>query len=257
MAQALSKFRATHANRQLVRFAASVVLAVGILYLVQYGLTPLAILLALASKWQVLLGGPRLWLHNIWDNAVDIIFILSIIFLLAVYNVEPGMQVGVIGLYLGWQVLIKPLSGVSGHGIQSLMMMAVAITVIFIMKANVGISGMMLLSGIVALAAADHYLVSITDDASLRRLLMVVWSLVTIEAVWIFGHWLVFYPFMQGQILVPQIVLVLVALGYVFGVIYYDHHLKQLSRRRLYSYLGLVVVITIILIMGSEWVAQL
>lgn len=257
MAQVLNKIRATHAKRQLLRFFASVVLAIIILYLVRYGLTPLAVLVALASKWQVLLGGPRLWLHNIWDNSVDIIFILSIIVLLAIYNVDPGMQIGVMGLYLGWQVFIKPLSGVSGHGVQSLLMLALAITVIFIMKASVGVAGMMVLSGVAALAAADHYLVSITDDASLRRLLMAVWALVTVEAVWIFGHWLVFYPFMDGQILVPQIVLVLVALGYVFGIIYYDHHLKQLSRKRLYSYLGLAAVISIILIMGSEWVAQL
>lgn len=256
MTQVLNKLRISRAQRQIIRFFASIGLALGLLYLVRLELTPIAIVLALASKWQVLLGGPRLWLHNIWDNAVDIIFLLSIIALLVIYNQTMPMQLGVIGLYLTWQILVKPLSGVNGHGIQSLLMMAVAITVIFIMKSTIGVAGIILFSWIVALAAADHYLISITDDTSLRQLLMAVWSLIVAQAAWIFGHWRVLYPFFHGQILVPQATLVIITMGYIFGIMYYDHHHKQLSRKRLYSYLGLIALITMVLIMGSEWVSR-
>ncbi len=256
MKPALNKLRISQAQRQVIRFFASIALALGLLYLVRLELTPIAILLALASKWQVVLGGPRLWLHNIWDNAVDIIFLLSVITLLVIYNQTISMQLGVVGLYLMWQILIKPLSGVSGHGVQSLLMMAVAITVIFIMKSTIGVAGIIVLSWVVALAAADHFLISITDDTQVRQLLMVVWSLIVVQAGWIFGHWRVLYPFLQGQILIPQATLVIVTMGYIFGIMYYDHYNKQLSRKRLYSYLGLTAIIMAVLIMGSEWVSR-
>lgn len=264
MIRALNKVHITQPQRQVVRFFASIALALALLYLVRLEFPYLAVLLALASKWQVVLGGPRLWLHNLWDNVVDIVFILSIIALLTLYTgpnvvaaIDNGiMQLGVVGLYLMWQLLIKPLSGVTGHSIQALLMLAIAITVIFIMKSAIGIAGMIGASWLVALAAADHFLISITDDTALRQLLMAVWGLIVAQTVWIFGHWLVFYPFLHGQVLIPQAALAIVAMGYIFGTIYYDHHYKRLSRKRLYSYLVLITGIMLVLIIGSEWVSR-
>lgn len=256
MSRLLNKLRISGTQWQVIRFFASIALALSLLYLVRFKFTPIAVVLALASKWQIVRGGPRLWAHNIWDNIVDIIFILSIIALLEIYADSMVMQLGVIGLYLTWQILIKPRSSVGGHGMQSLLMLATAISVIFIMKSVIGIAGMIILSWIVAAAAADHFLISITDDMALRRLLSVVWAVIVAQAVWLFGHWLVFYPFLEGRILFPQAMFVIVAMGYVFGTIYYDHHQKQLGRKRLYMYLGLIAVIVLVLIMGSEWVSR-
>lgn len=258
MNRILNKLRISRAQWQIIRLGASVALILALLYLVQAGFTPIAIVVALASKWQIVRGGPRLWLHNLWDNVVDVIFILSVIALLQIYSgaAISVMQLGVVGLYLAWQILIKPYSGTVGHSIQALLMLATAVSVIFLMKSTIGIAGMVVLSWLVAVAAADHFLITITDDTSLRRLLSAVWALIVAQAVWLFGHWLVFYPFLAGRVLFPQAMLIIVAMGYIFGTIYNDHHHKRLSRRRLYYYLGLMAVIVLVLIMGSEWVSR-
>jgi hypothetical protein len=258
MNRMLNKLRLSRPQWQIVRLGLSVGLILAVLYLVQAGLTLIAVLLVLASKWQIIRGGPRLWIHNFWDNIVDIIFVLAVIALLEVYsgtNISL-LQLGIVGLYLAWQILIKPHAGVLGHSIQALLTMALAISVIFLMKSPIGIAGMIILAWIVAAAAADHFLITVTDDTSLRKLLSLIWALVVAQAVWLLGHWLVFYPFWGGRVLFPQAMLVIVAMGYIFGIIYFDHHQKRLSRKRLYSYLSLMAVIILVLITGSEWVSR-
>lgn len=257
MFQRWSKPQLRYWQQQVLRLVASVALALVMLGLVRLELTVLAVLLVAASKWQLFLGGPRLWLHNVRDNGVDLIFVASIIALLVLYNNEPSLQLGVIGLYLGWQMLIKPMTGVAGHGVQSLLAMAIAISVIFVFKTAIGVSSMIALSAVVALATADHALVSIVDDAKLRRLLSAVWMIITVQTTWLLGHWLVFYTFLQGRILVPQAAVVLTVLGYSFGAMYYDHYRRRLNRRRLFLYLGLVVLVVILLVVASDWISQL
>ena len=245
-------------QRQLIRFISSIVMAVGLIVLVNLELPIFAVLLLIASKWQVLLGGHRLLLHNLRDNGVDIIFITSVLGLLLLYSGNLAIQLALIGLYLAWQLVIKPLSGISGHAAQSLMALALASIAVFLFKEAVfGVLGMMVLMWLVAAVTADHYLVSLSDNVSLRKLLVAVWSLIVAQMVWLFGRWQVFYLFMEGNILIPQATLVLVVTGYMFGAIYYDHSHKQLTRRRLYMYLGLITLVTVVLIRASEWVSQL
>ncbi|PSO42865.1 hypothetical protein BRC19_03560 [Candidatus Saccharibacteria bacterium QS_5_54_17] len=148
----LNKLRVSRPQWQIIRLGLSVGLILAVLYLVQAGLTLIAVLLVLASKWQIIRGGPRLWIHNFWDNIVDIIFVLSIIALLEVYsgtNISL-LQLGIVGLYLAWQILIKPHAGILGHSIQALLTMVLAISVIFLMKSPIGIAGMIILAWIVA-----------------------------------------------------------------------------------------------------------
>lgn len=245
-------------QQQLLRVISSVALAVSMLLLVNQGLTVIAAILLAVSKWQVLLGGPRLWLHNLWDNLVDIVFIFTVLALLVLYVESLWLQLAVIGLYLMWQLAIKPMSGVSGHAVQSLLTLTLASIIVFIQQeALFGVIGSMAALWLVAATTADHFLISLTDDVSIRRLLSAIWSLVVVQVVWLFGHWLVFYVFFDGLILIPQAALVLLLLGYMFGAMYYDHFRKQLNRRRLYLYLGLITLVTVILVVGSEWVEQL
>ncbi len=247
-----------HIQRQLLRVVSSLILAVGLLVFTNLELTIFAVLLLAASKWQVLLGGPRLWLYNLRDNGVDITFIASILTLLIIYSGSLTIQIALIGLYLGWQLAIKPLSGVSGHAAQSLMALALASIAVFLLKEILfGVIGMMIVMWVVAAITADHYLVSLSDNVSLRKLLVAAWSLIVVQIVWLLGRWQVFYLFLEGNILIPQATLVLVVMGYMFGAIYHDHHQKQLTKKRLYMYLALITLVTVVLILASEWVSQL
>lgn len=255
MIQALNKFKLSGLSRQLIRAGISVVLAIAILLLVQMELLPFAILLAVISKWQVAIGGPKLWFHNIWDNAADITVLWSYIALLIPYQPVPAMQWALAGAYLTWQLLIKPLEGEVGRGLQSLFMLGMAIGTIFLFKGTLGIAIMILLGWLVGFISAYHFLAGSEDSP--KYLLATVWALIVAQFVWIFAHWLVFYAFFDGRMLLPQAVLVVVALGYVFGGIYRDHSQRRLGKKRLFGYLATISLIVLGVVFGSEWVSQL
>lgn len=255
MIQALAKLQLSGITKQLIRTAVSIGLAIAILMLVRLDLLLFAALLAVVSKWQILIGGPRLWLHNLWDNAADIAVLWSFIALLVAYQSDPALQWAMTGVYLLWQLSIKPLEGDVGHGLQSLFMLGIAANALFLYKGTLGIAAMVLLGWIIGYISAYHYLT--TSEDSQKYLLSGVWALLTAQLVWIFAHWLVLYAFFDGRLLLPQAVLVLIAMGYVLGGIYHDHSRRQLAKRRLFGYLGTMGFVLIGLAIGSEWVAQL
>ncbi|MEX0748439.1 MAG: hypothetical protein WD467_01005 [Candidatus Saccharimonadales bacterium] len=251
----LNKLKVSRSQRQLLRIVVSIGLAVAILFLIRSELLLFAVVLAVISKWQVVLGGPRLWLHNLWDNAVDIVVLWSFLALLVAYATDSVVQWALVAVYLLWQLLIKPLEGYTGRGTQSLFALALGIGTVFLYKGALGIAVMMLLGWGVGLVSAYHFLVG-SDDSAVT-LISFVWALIVAQLVWIFAQWLVLYPFFDGRIFIPQASLVVVALGYAFGNIYYDHRQKRLRKKRLYGYLGLMGLVIISLVVGSEWVAQL
>ncbi len=255
MIQILNRLSVGKLQKQLLRGAVSIVLAVGIFYLVRADLLLFAVLLAVVSKWQVLLGGPRLWLHNIWDNGTDIIVLWSFLALLVAYGQDLSMQWGVVGLYLLWQLLIKPLEDTSGRGMQALYAIAIGIGTVFLYKGTLGIAPMILLGWLIGMVSASHFLGGGDDD--IRRLGGVIWALLVSQFVWIFAHWTVLYPFFDGRVLIPQAAIVITAIAYVFGNIYHDHSQRRLGKKRLYGYLGFIGFIVIGLAIGSEWVDQL
>lgn len=250
-----ASLKISRTQRQLLRIAASIGLAIAILLLVQAELLLFAVILAIISKWQVTLGGPRLWLHNIWDNATDIIVLWSYIALLSAYVADSTVQWLIVGLYLLWQLFIKPMEGESGRGVQALFALGIGVGTIFLYKGLLGIAVLMGLCWLVANAAADHFLVGSDDPA--RRLLSFIWALIVAQCAWIFSHWLILYPFFNGRVLVPQAAVVTVALGYVFGNIYRDHAQKRLGKKRLYGYLAFIGLVVVGLIAGSEWMTEL
>jgi hypothetical protein len=193
--------------------------------------------------------------HNIWDNATDIVVLWSYLALLNTYLPDPALQWAMAGVYLTWQLLIKPLEGEVGKGLQALFALGIGTGTIFLYKGALGIAVMMALGWLVAYISAHHFLVGGND--SLRRLLASVWALLATQFVWIFSHWLVLHPFFNGRLLVPQGAVVITVLGYIFGAIYLDHTKKLLGRKRLFWYLGTIGMVTLILVIGSEWVAQL
>lgn len=242
-------------KRQAIRGAISIGLALSLLLLVRADLVLLAALLAVASKWQLILGGPKLWLLNIWDNAADIIVLISYIVLLVIYNIDPTLQWMIMAIYLLWQVVIKPLSGIGGKGLQALFALGISIGTIFLLKSTLGIGGVIILSWVVGYISASHFLSS--SDDNVRRLLPLIWALIVAQFAWIMSHWLIFYPLLNGRLLIPQAIVVLVPLAYIFGNIYYDHLNKRLKKKRLFGYLGIMAFILLVVISGSEWVIEI
>lgn len=233
----------------------SSVLALGLLWLVRADLMTLAVLLVVVSKWQMFIGGPRLWLHNLRDNAVDLTVLASILAMLNFYSDYPTVEVIIIGFYLFWQLVIKPMGGVSGRGIQALTALVLGINILFLYSLTIGLAGVVVGTWALSLVAADHYLILQTENPT-RRLLTTVWGLVAVELAWILGMWNVIYRFAGGRFLLVQASVVIAAVAYLFGVIYYEHTQKSLSKKRLNLYLSLLAFLVLGIIIGSEWISR-
>lgn len=235
-------------------------MGLGLLWLVRSDLMLLAILLAVISKWQMLIGGPRLWLHTLRDNAVDLSVLASILGLLGFYSEASAagvdVEVVVIAIYLFWQLVIKPMGGVSGRGLQALTAIFLGTNVLFIHSPTIALAGVMVGTWLLAMIAADHYL-SLMVENPIRHLLITVWGLLSVEMAWVFGRWNVIYQFWDGRILLPQASIVIVSTAYIFGVIYYEHVKKSLSKKRLNVYMGLLTLLILCIIIGSEWVNRI
>lgn len=240
-----------------LRVVVAAAVALGLLLSAQAGVLLLGVLLLAVTKWQLVLGGPRLWISNLRDNACDLLVLASLAALLYFYTADATVQFGVIGLYLLWQVVLKPMSGPMGQGVQALCALGLALSVLFLLKPSLSFAGVIILSWAVGLITADHYLASLQTPHYQRRLLAAAWGLLVAELAWLAGRWNVVYGFGGGRVLLPQVSLIAVVMAYLFGMMYLDHNGKALSRKRLRLYLAVTTLALAVLIFGTDWVQTL
>lgn len=79
------------------------------------------------------------------------------------------------------------------------------------------------------------------------------WALVATEVSWVLIRWLFVYVVPSGYLLIPQAVVVLGGLGYVFGNIYLAQREGKLSRSRLTEYLLIGMILIAVVITGTPW----
>ncbi len=105
----------------------------------------------------------------------------------------------------------------------------------------------------VSYAAAWCYLEERRERAS--RILAATWALVVGEISWVLQIWQVNYiiPKDRGFLIIPQIALITLGLGYCMASIYMTHSRKQLSRRRLIEYVAIAALLLTIVVAGTQW----
>lgn len=83
--------------------------------------------------------------------------------------------------------------------------------------------------------------------------LAAAWALVATEVSWVLQLWLFTYATAGGYLLVPQPALILTALGYCFGSVYWSQRQGNLSRGRLTEYLLIGLILIVIVALGTSW----
>lgn|GEM_PF-886166 len=83
--------------------------------------------------------------------------------------------------------------------------------------------------------------------------LAATWALVAAEVSWVLQLWLFTYTTAGGYVLVPQPALILTALGYCFGSVYWSQRQGNLSRGRLTEYLLIGLILIVIVAVGTSW----
>lgn len=238
-------------KRLLTDWLPNLLLAVGLVVLINFNLETLAFGLVALSKWQVLRGGYRLWLRNLHANACDLLMAVATVILIIIYKGELPIQGVLAALYYGWLVAIKPLRSHSGVGIQAGICQLVGLLVVFSLAREMPAAAVVALAWGTALITADHLVSSFQEQAHL--ILALMWALIVAQASWLFWHWLIVYTFFDNRLQIPQPALVIGLTGYVFGNMYLDHMQTKLGRRRLLEYVLLMFGLSLILIIGSQW----
>ena len=167
---------------------------------------------------------------------------------------KAAPQAGVALLYAAWRLYqMQVRSGSLAQLVSYLIVQASALQAIFLAAAiwNLGAAGVIVAVWLVCFSLTYQLLLARGDTAA--SLMAAVWALVAAQCAWLFTVWLVSYVAPAGLVIVPQPVLVLSALAYCFGGVYYAQRQGSLSRARLAEYLVIGFIILLMVISGTPW----
>ncbi len=196
--------------------ALNLALPIGVFLVVVAGLTELAVIAIVISKWQVFAIKPRHFIANLRSNAIDIVVNLSILWFMIDSATVWGQAAWAVW-YAIWLNLLKPRSSVTMVALQAVIGQSLGLSVIAHLSDTIPELTVVAGAWVVGVVSARHFLSSYGEDWS--RPIAYIWGLFVAKLSWILYRWLLIYTF------VPQIVLVTMTVGYLLASIY--HHSKS------------------------------
>jgi hypothetical protein len=222
-----------------------VMLPLIVLVLVRAKFVEAAFAIVVLSKWRMFAVRPRYWLANLRANMVDITVGLSVVVFMSHTTSIKYMLIWA-AVYGIWLVFIKPSSSGSMVGVQAFVAQGLGLSALFNNYSTASQVFLVVFTWAVCFGAARHFLVS-SEDVS-NRPLSHLWAVFAAEMALILGHWSVVY----GGFL-PQVVLVLSAVGYGLGVGYYIHRTKGLSSGTRQQLIFGTIVVLVMVIVLTDW----
>ncbi len=204
----------------------------------------LPMLVVFLSKWRIFAVKPRFWPANLRANSVDIMVGVAVVVLMA-YSDDVGLRLLWAGLYAGWLLLVKPLSGTLAATLQSGIGQFAALTALFVTWAGGPLLGLVCAVGLICYLAARHFFDSYNEPYAM--LLAYLWGYFGAALMWVLGHLLVVYPGNDGPLAQPT--LFLSVIGYTLAAVYYLEHYDKLSivlRRELQYLCGGAVAVLVV-----------
>ena len=229
-------------------------LALGIFLLIRIELMLLAFILFGVSKWQVLLGGHRLWIINLRDQACDILIGISFITGMAMVASDTALQLLVASLFMIWLLFVKPLESIGGVGLQALVCQFMGLSLLFLIARDLPQVLVIISSWFISTIAMNHFLSAFQRPE--RSVISLIWGLLVAELSWLTWRWLITYSFLDGRIVIPQIAVLVTIMAYTVGSIYKDHAERNLRKTRLIEYVFLSDCLLLVVIIGTDWVSQ-
>jgi hypothetical protein len=219
-------------------------LPVLVFLLVRISFVQLALSLILLSKWRMLAVRPRFWPVNIRANAIDIIMGVSILAFMTATSSELSQLIWAI-LWAIWLIIIKPRADTLWVSLQALLGFSIGLTALFLTWDYAPLTLLVTSAGILCFVAAHHFFYSF--DEPYTRMLAYFWGYFGAALVWVLGHWLLFY----GPIAQPT--LLLVALGFGLGTLYYLDHFDKLSLNVRRQIVFVMVAVLLVVLTFSDW----
>ncbi len=226
-------------------------LPVAVLILVR-GFDPpyLAIALVLLSKWRIFALRPRFWWTNIKANLVDVLVGLSVVGLMYLASGDLIVQIMIMLGYGVWQVVIKPRSGHYGIMAQAGIAQFLSLVVLFSLSAVFNEPFVILASGIVGYVSARH-VVSNYEERYVE-LWATMWGMLLAELAWLLIHWTTAYN-LGLPILIPQIALIMLVIGFCAGRMYHMAKTDKLDRGTLRGTVLFGAILLGVILLFSPW----
>lgn len=206
--------------------------------------TQLALILIVLSKWRMFAVRPRFWPANIRANSIDLMVGISIV-LFMTHSLSALVQFGWALAYGIWLIYIKPATSTLMISIQAGIGQLSALSALYLTWADGPIYGLTLLTGLICYLTARHFYDAY--DELYSKLLSYLWGYFGAGLAWLLGHWLLFYGiFSQPMVL-------LTAIGYGIGAIYYWDHKDKLTKTIQRQFVLIMISIVLIVLIFSDW----
>jgi len=243
----LSKVSAVRSNARTahaVHYVMSALLPIVLFVLVYFDFGWVAIGLTLLSKWRIFTVKLRHWPILFRANAVDVFFALSsVLFMINVSSLQ--FRLLWLGVFILWQVALKPLSSKLGVGLQSLIAQGVALSALFYNFADASLIVLVFSVWSITYLSARHFLA--VFDESMSRGTAYLWALFSAAIAWVLSHWLIYY----GPVAQP--VLLISSIGYGASMMYFLEHTGRLSKAIQRQTISIMVILVLVIIIFSDW----
>lgn len=231
----------------------NVALVLIVAFLVSIGLTPMAILLVILSKWRIFAVQPHHWLINMRSNSPDLIVGLSFVVFMSQANSGMAMLLWVV-LYIGWLLYLKPRTSPAAVGAQAMISEFMGLTALFWLADSLPEVIIVLGAWFIASVSAQHFLNGY--DEPLSKAMSIIWGLFVAQLAFVLDRWLIVYPITEN-IIIPQIAVVTGVLGYVLATLYHLNQIGKLNKKLVRRYVIFATIALAIIIVLSSWTNEL
>ncbi|HSW80715.1 MAG TPA: hypothetical protein VLG47_08100 [Candidatus Saccharimonadales bacterium] len=244
MRQLATKLKPANGFSYFVHLGLLILLPLTLFVLVRMHFIQLAFILILLSKWRMFAVRPRFWPANIRANSIDLIVGFSVLLLMTHTDLAFWQGIWAV-LYAVWLVAIKPGSSILMTSVQASIGFLAGLTALFYAGAAGALWEIVLITALVCYLSARHFFDSFEEPYA--KLLSYMWGYFGAALVWLLGHWLLFY----GVIAQPTVLLV--AVGYGLGALYYLDHFDKLSTVMRRQFIFIMIAIVAIVLALSNW----
>lgn len=212
--------------------------------LIRMSFNELAVAVVILSKWRMFAVKPRFWPANVRANAVDIIVGISTVIFMTNTSID-AWQLFWTGLFILWQVVLKPRSTLLGVSIQSLAGQSYGLMALFVAWPDAPMVWLVLAAWAVCYLSARHYLSSF--DEVYTSLYSHMWGYFAGALMWLSSHWLTYYG------VVAQPTLLLSVLGFGLGSLYYLNETDKLSNYMRRQIVFIMIAVVVVVLVFSDW----
>jgi hypothetical protein len=203
-----------------------------------------AVAVVLITKWRMFAVRPRFWPAIVRANAVDIIVGLSTVVFMT-HSHAASLQLVWAGLYMIWQIWIKPGRSTLSVAMQALIGQVYGLMALFIGWPTAPLVVLVIGTWGVCYLAARHFLTSF--DEPYVVLYSHTWGYFAAALAWLSVHWLLFYS------VIAQPTLLLTVIGFGLGSLYYLQETDRLSVLLRRQIVFIMIAVIVVVLVFSDW----